>query len=160
MPVDIETLKYIPRQQVQGNSLAVIDNAVGKLTARHDAAIERQSAINEYFGKLKLNNAEDQWKFNKMQEVNNAINQEAEFGNYAGALTSAVKKAGELAASPELQGRMRAQEDYERFKEEVDNNRQLDGRTKQWTKELNPYSYEDKYDEKGNNIFYSTTEVE
>lgn len=152
MAIDIETLKYIPRQQVQSNSLAVVDNAVGKLTARHDSTIERQSAINEYLGKLKLNNAEDAWKFNKMQEVNNAINQEAEFGNYAGALTTATKKAGELAYSPELQGRLRANEDYERFKEEVDNNRLLDGRTKEWAKELNPYHYEDKYDEKGNTI--------
>ena len=152
MAVDIETLKYIPRQQVQSNSLAAVDGAVNKLTARHDAAIERQSAINEYFGKLKLNNAEDQWKFNKMQEINNAINQEAEFGNYAGALTTATKTAGELAYSPELQGRLRANEDYEKFKEQVDNNRLLDGRTKQWAKEINPYHYQDKYDEKGNII--------
>lgn len=152
MPVDIETLKYIPRAQVQNNSLGAVDNAVNKLAARHDATIERQSAINEYLGKIKLNSAEDQWKFNKMQEINDSINQEAEFGNYAGALTTAVKQAGNLAASPELHGRMRAQEDYEQFKQEVDNNRFLDGRTKQWAKELNPYSYQDKYDEKGNVI--------
>ena len=152
MAVDIETLKYIPRERVQSNSLAAVDSAVNKLATRHDAAVEKQSAINEYLGKIKLNSAEDAWKFNKIQEVNNAINQEAEFGNYASALTTAVKKAGDLAASPELLGRMRAQDDYEKFKETVENNRLLDGRTKEWAKEINPYHYEDKYDEKGNII--------
>ena len=145
---DIKTINYTPRPIVRKdiNSFA---RGMEQLTARHKEAILQRSAVDDVFSKLELNPAEDEWKFNYAQQVKSKIDDAAQLGNYAGALSTAITAGRESINNPALLGRLRANINYKKYQEELDN-ANINTDVKDYYKELNPYKYEDKYDDKGN----------
>lgn len=121
-----------------------------KIAQQHERAIEKASAIQMALAELDLNPAEDEWKTNYINDIENQIDDAARFGNYSTALTTAVKLAGEAISNPALKGRIRAQEEYKRKTNEVLARQDLNQVTKDRWVEQNPYSYEDKLDSNGN----------
>ena len=147
---DIKTINYTPRPIVRKdiNSFA---RGMEQLTARHKEAILQRSAVDDVFSKLELNPAEDEWKFNYGQQVKSKIDDAAQLGNYAGALSTAITAGRESINNPALLGRLRANMNYKKYQEELDS-ANINTDVKDYYKELNPYKYEDKYDDKGNII--------
>lgn len=121
-----------------------------KIAQQHERAIEKASAIQMALAELDLNPAEDEWKTNYINDIEDQIDGAARFGNYSTALTTAVKLAGEAISNPALKGRIRAQEEYKKFVDNTLARTDLTDDDKSWALYKNPYSYEDKFDSKGN----------
>lgn len=141
---------YVPQRVPVRSNLEALSQALNKIDERSDKAIQQKSAITNAIGQLKLNAAEDKWKYDYAKRIEQKINDAAQYGDYSRALDVATELAGSATSSPEVMGRIRANEQYEKAKQAVDNNGNISSLTKQaWTLS-NKYHYEDTYDDKGN----------
>ena len=143
---------YVPQRIPVRSNLEALSQALNKIDERSDKAIQQKSAITNAIGQLKLNAAEDKWKYDYAKRIEQKINDAAQYGDYSRALDVATELAGSATSSPEVMGRIRANEQYEKAKQAVDNNGNISSLTKQAWMLSNKYHYEDTYDDKGNII--------
>lgn len=140
---------YNPFQLKRNVRLDVLGQALNKLDAANEKALQQRSAIEAALADVKLNAAEDEWKQNYVNDIKKQIDAEAQFGNYAKALSTATRLAGEAVSNPALRGRLRANEQYEKQLAEIKSDRTLDDLTKQRWIDVNPYKYEDIRNSRG-----------
>lgn len=116
---------------------------------------EQRGAIAAAINKLPINAAEDAWKANYINTIQKQIDESAQEGDYAGALQTATRLANEAVFSPEVIGRVTANQKYEEAKKEV-NERYLSGKiseeVRDWWLATNPYTYQEEVDKNGNVI--------
>jgi hypothetical protein len=144
---------YVPQRVPVRSNLEALSQALNKIDERSDKAIQQKSAITNAIGQLKLNAAEDKWKYDYAKRIEQKINDAAQYGDYSRALDVATELAGSATSSPEVIGRIRANEAYEKKKGEVEslaNSGVISGLTKERWLAQNKYSYEDIRDENGN----------
>ena len=104
---------------------------------------------------FKLNEAEDEWKQNYINDINKQIDNAAQFGNYSTALTTATRLAGEALSNPALRGRIRYNENREKWISNLETRAargEIDSDTLARAKYENPYAYKDTYNDKGDII--------
>lgn len=158
MPENNETIirgGYQPFQLKRDYHLDIFGNTLDKITQQHEKAVEQQSAISAALADVKLNEAEDQWKANYVADIQKQIDNAAQFGNYAAALDTAKRLAGEAISNPALRGRIRANEQYEKEVQTQQARRdrgEISQATYKWWMKNNPYKYQDNYDDNGNII--------
>lgn len=144
---------YVPQRVPVRSNLEALSQALNKIDERSDKAIQQKSAITNAIGQLKLNAAEDKWKYDYAKRIEQKINDAAQYGDYSRALDVATELAGSATSSPEVIGRIRANEAYEKKKGEVEslaNSGVVSGLTKERWLAQNKYAYEDIRDENGN----------
>lgn len=144
---------YVPQRVPVRSNLEALSQALNKIDERSDKAIQQKSAITNAIGQLKLNAAEDKWKYDYAKRIEQQINDAAQYGDYSRALDVATELAGSATSSPEVIGRIRANEAYEKKKGEVEslaNSGVISGLTKERWLAQNKYAYEDVRDENGN----------
>ena len=144
---------YVPQRIQVRSNLDALSQALNKIDERSDKAIQQKSAITNAIGQLKLNAAEDKWKYDYAKRIEQKINDAAQYGDYSRALDVATELAGSATSSPEVIGRIRANEAYEKKKSEVEslaNSGVISGLTKERWLAQNKYAYEDIRDENGN----------
>lgn len=144
---------YVPQRVPVRSNLEALSQALNKIDERSDKAIQQKSAITNAIGQLKLNAAEDKWKYDYAKRIEQKINDAAQYGDYSRALDVATELAGSATSSPEVMGRIRANENYEKKKGEVEslaNSGVISGLTKERWLAQNKYAYEDVRDENGN----------
>lgn len=144
---------YVPQRVPVRSNLEALSQALNKIDERSDKAIQQKSAITNAIGQLKLNAAEDKWKYDYAKRIEQKINDAAQYGDYSRALDVATELAGSATSSPEVIGRIRANENYEKKKGEVEslaNSGVISGLTKERWLAQNKYSYEDIRDANGN----------
>ena len=144
---------YVPQRIPVRSNLDALSQALNKIDERSDKAIQQKSAITNAIGQLKLNAAEDKWKYDYAKRIEQKINDAAQYGDYSRALDVATELAGSATSSPEVIGRIRANEAYEKKKGEVEslaNSGVISGLTKERWLAQNKYTYEDIRDENGN----------
>lgn len=144
---------YVPQRVPVRSNLEALSQALNKIDERSDKAIQQKSAIMNAIGQLKLNAAEDKWKYDYAKRIEQKINDAAQYGDYSRALDVATELAGSATSSPEVIGRIRANENYEKKKGEVEslaNSGVISGLTKERWLAQNKYAYEDIRDENGN----------
>ena len=144
---------YVPQRVPVRANLEALSQALNKIDERSDKAIQQKSAITNAIGQLKLNAAEDKWKYDYAKRIEQQINDAAQYGDYSRALDVATELAGSATSSPEVIGRIRANEAYEKKKGEVEslaNSGVISGLTKERWLAQNKYAYEDVRDENGN----------
>ena len=144
---------YVPQRVPVRSNLEALSQALNKIDERSDKAIQQKSAITNAIGQLKLNAAEDKWKYDYAKRIEQKINDAAQYGDYSRALDVATELAGSATSSPEVIGRIRANEAYEKKKGEVEslaNCGVISGLTKERWLAQNKYAYEDIRDENGN----------
>lgn len=144
---------YVPQRVPVRSNLETLSQALNKIDERSDKAIQQKSAITNAIGQLKLNAAEDKWKYDYAKRIEQKINDAAQYGDYSRALDVATELAGSATSSPEVIGRIRANEAYEKKKGEVEslaNSGVISGLTKERWLAQNKYAYEDIRDENGN----------
>ena len=144
---------YVPQRIPVRSNLDALSQALNKIDERSDKAIQQKSAITNAIGQLKLNAAEDKWKYDYAKRIEQKINDAAQYGDYSRALDVATELAGSATSSPEVIGRIRANESYEKKKSEVEslaNSGVISGLTKERWLAQNKYAYEDIRDENGN----------
>ena len=144
---------YVPQRVPVRSNLEALSQALNKIDERSDKAIQQKSAITNAIGQLKLNAVEDKWKYDYAKRIEQKINDAAQYGDYSRALDVATELAGSATSSPEVIGRIRANENYEKKKGEVEslaNSGVISGLTKERWLAQNKYSYEDIRDANGN----------
>lgn len=144
---------YVPQRIPVRANIEALSQALNKIDERSDKAIQQKSAITNAIGQLKLNAAEDKWKYDYAKRIEQKINDAAQYGDYSRALDVATELAGSATSSPEVIGRIRANEAYEKKKGEVEslaNSGVISGLTKERWLAQNKYAYEDIRDENDN----------
>lgn len=144
---------YVPQRILGKRDLSGLWNMINIRNQRYDEAIKQKSAIDVALGNLKLNAAEDKWKYDYARKIQKRIDDAATMGDYGDALDTAILEAGKAVSSPEVMGRIRANEAYEKKKQEVEslaNAGTIGGITKERWLAQNKYSYTDTYDNEGN----------
>lgn len=144
---------YVPQRIPVRANIEALSQALNKIDERSDKAIQQKSAITNAIGQLKLNAAEDKWKYDYAKRIEQKINDAAQYGDYSRALDVATELAGSATSSPEVIGRIRANETYEKKKGEVEslaNSGVISGLTKERWLAQNKYAYEDIRDANGN----------
>lgn len=144
---------YVPQRVPVRSNIEALSQALNKIDERSDKAIQQKSAITNAIGQLKLNAAEDKWKYDYAKRIEQKINDAAQYGDYSRALDVATELAGSATSSPEVIGRIRANENYEKKKGEVEslaNSGVISGLTKERWLAQNKYAYEDIRDANGN----------
>ena len=144
---------YVPQRVPVRSNIEALSQALNKIDERSDKAIQQKSAITNAIGQLKLNAAEDKWKYDYAKRIEQKINDAAQYGDYSRALDVATELAGSATSSPEVIGRIRANEAYEKKKGEVEslaNSGVISGLTKERWLAQNKYAYEDIRDANGN----------
>lgn len=143
----------VPQRILGQRDLSPLQNYVQARNQMWEDTIKQKSAIDVALGNLKLNAAEDKWKYDYGRRIQKKIDEAAQFGDYSRALDTAILEAGKAVSSPEVMGRIRANEAYEKKKQEVEslaNAGTIGGITKERWLAQNKYSYTDTYDNEGN----------
>lgn len=137
------------------DNLSLLQHSFDAIETRKEKTDQQKAQIKAAIGKLNLNAAEDEWKNNYVDRITREIDNAAQYGDYSTALEVATNLAGDVVNSPELRGRIRANEQYN---EEVKTQQARRDRgdisqaTYKWWLKNNPYTYKDTYDDNGNII--------
>lgn len=140
----------IQREYVAPIDLNTLNSSFTALEQGHKEAVKVASDLKIAYAKYDLNEAEDAWKANEINSIQQTIDANTSFGNAAGALDDIYKKAGDINANPALMGRLKAQANYKKYQDQIDARTDIkDVEEKEWLKSLNKYHYEDKVDANG-----------
>lgn len=147
----MRNFQYINREYVPPVDLNVLGQTYSTLEQGHQQAVQTSSDLQAAMAQLELNEAEDAWRQQKINEIKQTIADNTTFGNAYGALDDLIAKKGNIISDPGLLGRLRAQQDYKTYQQKVDA-MHIPEHYKDYYKKANPYYYQDHYDSKGNVI--------
>lgn len=147
---------YINTEYVPTVDLNTLGNTFNTLEQSHKEAIKTASNLQAEMAKLELNEAENEWRQQKISEIQQLVDNNTVFGNSAAALDDIVIKAGNLASDAGMIGRLQAQKDYTDFKNRVINDKTLPEDYKEYFLEKNPYYYKDIVDEETGKVISGT----
>ena len=148
----MRNFQYINREYVPPVDLNVLGQTYSTLEQGHQQAVQTSSDLQAAMAQLELNEAEDAWRQQKINEIKQTIADNTTFGNAYGALDDLIAKKGNLISDPGLLGRLRAQQDYKTYLDNLNKRTDLPEADKEYFREKNQYYYTDKYDDKGNII--------
>ena len=137
---------YINTQQAQVPSynLEVASNAFNKLNEGHIQAIQAQSELQNAIAQLDLNEAEEDFRQQLVNEIDSTVKENTRYGNAYFALPDIIAKAGNINSNPELIGRLRAQQAYKANIAAIDARTDVNDAAKEMAKAMSPYYYRDK----------------
>lgn len=147
---------YINTEYVPTVDLNTLGNTFNTLEQGHKEAIKTASNLQAEMAKLELNEAENEWRQQKISEIQQTIDNNTIFGNSTAALDDIIVKAGNLASDAGMIGRLQAQKDYTEFKNKIINDKTLPEDYKEYYLENNPYYYKDIVDEKTGKVISGT----
>ena len=148
----MRTFQYINRDIVNPIDLNTLSKTYSTLEQGHQQAVKAASDLQIEMAKLPLNEAEDAWRQQRISEIQQTIADNTTFGNAYGALDDIIAKAGNLSSDAGMIGRLRAQQDYKTYLDNLNKRTDLPEADKEYFREKNKYYYADKYDDKGNVI--------
>ena len=152
----MKSFNYINTEYVPTVDLNTLGNTFNTLEQGHKEAIKTASNLQAEMAKLELNEAENEWRQQKISEIQQTIDNNTIFGNSAAALDDIIVKAGNLASDAGMIGRLQAQKDYTEFKNKIINDKTLPEDYKEYYLENNPYYYKDIVDEKTGKVISGT----
>lgn len=148
----MRTFQYINRDIVNPIDLNTLSKTYSTLEQGHQQAVKAASDLQTAMAQLDLNEAEDAWRQQRISEIQQTIADNTTFGNAYGALDDIIAKAGNLSSDAGMIGRLRAQQDYKTYLDNLNKRTDLPEADKEYFREKNQYYYTDKYDDKGNVI--------
>lgn len=150
MPINFYTPTF--RQQVNPIDLNVLARTYNTLEQGHQQAIQTKSQIDAQLAQLDLNEAEDAWRQEQLNKVRNALTENMQYGNAYSSLDDIVGTYGNITSSPGMIGRLRAQQDYKAYMDNLDKRTDLSEDYKNYYRTVNKYNYQDITDKNGNVI--------
>lgn len=150
MPINFYTPTF--RQQVNPIDLNVLAKTYNTLEQGHQQAIQTKSQIDAQLAQLDLNEAEDAWRQEQLNKVRNALTENMQYGNAYSSLDDIVGTYGDITSSPGMIGRLRAQQDYKAYMDNLDKRTDLSEDYKNYYRTVNKYNYQDITDKNGNVI--------
>lgn len=152
----MKSFNYINTEYVPTVDLNTLGNTFNTLEQGHKEAIKTASNLQAEMAKLDLNETENEWRQQKISEIQQTIDDNTIFGNSAAALDDIIIKAGNLASDAGMIGRLQAQKDYTEFKDKIIKDETLPEDYKEYFLEKNPYYYKDIVDEKTGKVISGT----
>lgn len=150
MPINFYTPTF--RQQVNPIDLNVLARTYNTLEQGHQQAIQTKSQIDAQLTQLDLNEAEDAWRQEQLNKVRNALTENMQYGNAYSSLDDIVGTYGDITSNPGMIGRLRAQQDYKAYMDNLDKRTDLSEDYKNYYRAVNKYNYQDITDKNGNVI--------
>ena len=150
MPINFYTPTF--RQQVNPIDLNVLARTYNTLEQGHQQAIQTKSQIDAQLAQLDLNEAEDTWRQEQLNKVRNALTENMQYGNAYSSLDDIVGTYGDITSSPGMIGRLRAQQDYKAYMDNLNKRTDLSEDYKNYYRTVNKYNYQDITDKNGNVI--------
>lgn len=147
-------MKYfnpLNQEYVAPFDLNIAATAYSNLQQRHDKAIELYSKLDQSLAQLDLNEAEDGWREQKRNEVLSILNNGTIDGLHAFSGNDLIKASSKILFGADTIGRLKAQQEYKNFQTNLDK-MNIPEHYKDNYKKMNPYHYEDKFDDNGNII--------
>lgn len=148
----LNTFRYKDYAYTPKHNLEEVAKTYDYLQQRHNLAIEKENLIQQKFAELDLNSAEDEWRANKMNELQTMINDASIDGFKGYALNDIITQGTKMLTGADVRGRLKAQQQYKQYIEDLDKRTDLSEDYKNVFKEINTYSYQDKFDNNGNII--------
>lgn len=152
----MKSFNYINTEYVPTVDLNTLGNTFNTLEQGHKEAIKTASNLQAEMAKLDLNEAENEWRQQKISEIQQVVDDNTIFGNSAAALDDIIIKAGNLASDAGMIGRLQAQKDYTEFKDKIIKDETLPEDYKEYFLEKNPYYYKDIIDEETGKVISGT----
>lgn len=148
----LTTFQYNSPGYIPSVDLNVLNNSFNTLEQGHKEAVQAASELETAMANLDLNEAESEWRWNKINEIKQTVADNTVYGNSYAALDNLIMKAGDLASDPGMIGRLQAQKDFKAYQTQVNEDKTLPQDYKDYYLAVNPYHYEDKVDKDGNII--------
>lgn len=148
----IQEFNPVFRPVVNPIDLEKLGQAYDTLEQGHLKAIDSASAVEAELAKLDLNEAEDEWRQQQVNKIRSAITNNSTYGNAYGALDDVIRENGSIMSNPGMIGRLRAQQDYKKYIDNLEKRNDIPEDYKAYFKEQNTYNYKDITDNKGNII--------
>lgn len=152
----MKSFNYINTEYVPTVDLNTLGNTFNTLEQGHKEAIKTASNLQAEMAKLDLNEAENEWRQQKISEIQQVVDDNTIFGNSAAALDDIIIKAGNLASDAGMIGRLQAQKDYTEFKDKIIKDETLPEDYKEYFLEKNLYYYKDIVDEETGKVISGT----
>ena len=150
MPINFYTPTF--RQQINPIDLNVLARTYNTLEQGHQQAIQTKSQIDAQLAQLDLNEAENAWRQEQLNKVRNALTENMQYGNAYSSLDDIVGTYGDITSNPGMIGRLRAQQDYKAYMDNLDKRTDLSEDYKNYYRAVNKYNYQDITDKNGNVI--------
>lgn len=150
----MRTYQYSTREYVPSVDLNTLGQTFNTLEQGHKEAVKAASDLEVAMANLDLNEAESEWRQQKINEIKQTVADNTIYGNSYAALDNIIMQAGDLVSDQGMIGRLQAQKDYKAFRERVENDKTLPQDYKDYylQNKDNQYKYEDVYDNNGNII--------
>lgn len=148
----IQEFNPVFRPVINPIDLEKLGQAYDTLEQGHLKAIDTASAVEAELAKLDLNEAEDEWRQQQVNKIRSAITDNSTYGNAYGALDDVIRENGSIMSNPGMIGRLRAQQDYKKYIDNLEKRTDIPEDYKAYFKEQNTYNYKDITDSKGNII--------
>lgn len=148
----IQEFNPVFRPVVNPIDLEKLGQAYDTLEQGHLKAIDTASAVKAELAKLDLNEAEDEWRQQQVNKIRSAVTNNSTYGNAYGALDDVIRENGSIMSNPGMIGRLRAQQDYKKYIDNLEKRTDIPEDYKAYFKEQNTYNYKDITDNKGNII--------
>lgn len=158
-PAEFNPFVYTPKEF----DVSPLQKSLATLDERKEKTDQQRAAIQAAIGKVKLNEAETEWKQQFIDDIGKQIDNAAQFGDYSAALERATTLAGEVAGNQELLAKERENENYETWKKSVDTlylNNKIDKNTKDYFLDKVKYRFNGTYDDNGNFKTFSLNEYD
>lgn len=139
----------IIRQRVSPINLEAVANTYNELEQGHQKSMQLASQLQTAIAQLPLNEAENEWKQNKIQQIRNTLDNNLNYGNAARAYDDLVKAQGDITSDLGLIGRIRAQQDYTAYLNNINERQDLSEYHKNYYRVNTKYRYNDIYNDKG-----------
>ena len=138
----MRTFSYISREYVPSIDLTTLGQTYNTLEQGHQEAVKASSDLEAAVAQLDMNEAEDGFKQQLINEIKTTVDENSIYGNSYGALDDIIAKAGDIQSDGRVIGRLRSQKAKKEYDAKVDAMAIPEG-MKQMYKEENPYYYED-----------------
>lgn len=144
----MKTYQNVRPQYVAPIDLQTLNTAYANLESMHQQAVQTSSELKNAIAQLQLNESEEPFRQQLVKSVEDTISQNMYHDNLAGAYDDIVKLSGDIVSSPALIGRLKAQQEYLKYKTQIES-ADIPEQYKENFKKLNPYYYQDFYNEQG-----------
>lgn len=136
----METFKYINREYTPSVDLTTLGKTFDTLEQGHQDAVKAASDLRTAVASLDMNEADDGFKQQLINEIETTIDNNTVYGNSYAALDDLIAKTGDIASDGRVIGRLRSQAAKKEYDAKVDAMAIPEG-MKQMYKEENPYYY-------------------
>lgn len=144
----MKVFENINREYTPGINLDVLDKTYNTLEQGHKESVKAASELKTAIANMPMNEAEDGFKQQLLNEIQTTIDDNTIYGNSYGALDDIILSSGNIASDGRVIGRLRSQQSYLNYQNEL-NKSALPQHYKNYYKKVNTYYHNDKIDENG-----------